>query len=42
MDVAVIEEVIGEFVHLKKSGYEFQGIKPIYQRKNTFFFRGPA
>lgn len=41
MDVAVIEEVIGEFVHLKKSGTSFKGLSPFTSEKTPSFFVVP-
>lgn len=39
---AVIEEVIGEFVHLKKSGSSWKGLSPFANEKTPSFFVVPA
>ena len=35
MHTAVIEDVVGDYVELKKSGSSFRGLSPVYQRKDT-------
>ena len=40
--VAIIEEVIGEFVHLKRSGSAFKGLSPFANEKTPSFFVVPA
>lgn len=42
MDVAIIEEVIGEFVHLKKSGSSFRGLSPFTNEKTPSFYVIPS
>jgi DNA primase len=42
MDTVRIEEVIGEFVNLKKSGQNFKGYSPFVDEKNPSFFVSPA
>jgi len=42
MDTARIEEVIGEFVNLKKSGQNFKGFSPFTEERNPSFFVSPA
>lgn len=42
MDTARIEEVIGEFVNLKKSGQNFKGFSPFVEERNPSFFVSPA
>ncbi|MDT8393710.1 MAG: DNA primase [Bacteroidales bacterium] len=42
MDTVRIEEVIGEFVNLKKSGQNFKGFSPFVDEKNPSFFVSPA
>ncbi|NQT78150.1 MAG: DNA primase [Bacteroidetes bacterium] len=42
MDTARIEEVIGEFVNLKKSGQNFKGFSPFTDERNPSFFVSPA
>lgn len=39
---AIIEEVIGEFVHLKKSGSSWKGLSPFANEKTPSFFVVPA
>ncbi len=42
MDTARIEEVIGEFVALKKSGQNYKGFSPFTEERNASFFVSPA
>ncbi len=42
MDTVRIEEVIGEFVNLKKSGQNFKGFSPFTEERNPSFFVSPA
>lgn len=42
MDTVRIEEVIGEFVNLKKSGQNYKGFSPFVDEKNPSFFVSPA
>jgi DNA primase len=42
MDTARIEEVIGEFVNLKKSGQNYKGFSPFTEERNPSFFVSPA
>lgn len=42
MDTAHIEEVIGEFVSLKKSGQNYKGFSPFTEERNPSFFVSPA
>ena len=42
MDTVRIEEVIGEFVSLKKSGQNFKGFSPFTEERNPSFFVSPA
>jgi DNA primase len=42
MDTARIEEVIGEFVNLKKSGQSYKGFSPFVEERNPSFFVSPA
>jgi DNA primase len=39
---ALIEEVIGEFVQLKKSGSNYKGLSPFVQEKTPSFYVSPA
>ena len=39
---AVIEEVIGDFVHLKRSGSTYKGLSPFANEKTPSFFVVPA
>lgn len=41
MDRAVIEEVIGDFVHLKKSGTSWKGLSPFSNERTPSFFVVP-
>src|SRR6056300_1613484 len=41
-DAAQIEEVVGEFVNLKKSGSNFKGLSPFTQEKTPSFYVSPA
>ncbi|NNE55929.1 MAG: DNA primase, partial [Flavobacteriales bacterium] len=41
MDVAIIEEVIGEFVTLKKAGTSYKGLSPFTSEKTPSFFVVP-
>lgn len=42
METARIEEVIGEFVNLKKSGQNYKGFSPFTEERNPSFFVSPA
>jgi len=42
MQAAIIEEVIGDFVHLKRSGSSFRGLSPFANEKTPSFFVVPA
>ena len=37
-ETARVEEVIGEFVQLKKAGSNFKGLSPFCRRENTLFY----
>ncbi len=39
---AIIEDVVGEFVHLKRSGSAFKGLSPFANEKTPSFFVVPA
>jgi DNA primase len=39
---AIIEEVIGDFVHLKRSGSAYKGLSPFANEKTPSFFVVPA
>ncbi|MBX7053215.1 MAG: DNA primase [Flavobacteriales bacterium] len=39
---AIIEDVVGEFVHLKKSGSAYKGLSPFANEKTPSFFVVPA
>lgn len=41
-DAARIEEVVGEFVNLKKSGANYKGLSPFTQEKTPSFYVSPA
>ncbi len=41
-DAAIIEEVIGEFVQLKKSGSNYKGLSPWTNEKTPSFFVSPS
>ncbi len=41
-DIAQLEEVIGEFVHLKKAGSNFKGLSPFADEKSPSFMVSPA
>ena len=41
-ETAHIEEVIGEFVNLKKSGSNFKGLSPFVNEKTPSFMVSPA
>jgi len=41
-DAARIEEVVGEFVNLKKSGQSYKGLSPFTDEKNPSFFVSPG
>lgn len=41
MSTAIIEEVIGDFVHLKKSGTSWRGLSPFSNEKTPSFFVVP-
>ncbi len=41
-EVARVEEVIGEFVHLKKSGSNFKGLSPFSDEKSPSFMVSPV
>lgn len=42
MSAAVIEEVIGDFVQLKKAGSSYKGLSPFTNEKTPSFFVSPA
>jgi DNA primase len=42
MQVAIIEDVVGDFVHLKKSGSAWKGLSPFVNEKTPSFFVVPA
>lgn len=42
MDLALIEEVIGEFVQLKRSGSSYRGLSPFNNEKTPSFFVIPS
>lgn len=42
LDTARIEEVIGEFVKLKKSGQNYKGLSPFTAERNPSFYVSPA
>jgi len=42
MQAAVIEDVIGEFVHLKRSGSSYRGLSPFANEKTPSFFVVPT
>ena len=42
MDTARIEEVIGEFVNLKKSGQNYKGFSPFTEERNPSFYVSPS
>ncbi|HSG67664.1 MAG TPA: DNA primase [Bacteroidales bacterium] len=42
MDTVRIEEVIGEFVNLKKSGQNYKGFSPFTEERNPSFFVSPS
>ncbi len=42
MQTAIIEEVIGDFVHLKRSGSTFKGLSPFSKEKTPSFFVVPS
>lgn len=42
MNVARIEEIVGEFVNLKKSGSNFKGLSPFTDEKTPSFMVSPA
>ena len=37
-ETARVEEVIGDFVNLKKAGANYKGLSPFTDEKNTFFY----
>jgi len=41
-DVAIIEEVIGDFVHLKRAGKNFRGLSPFTNEKTPSFYVVPS
>ncbi|MCC6599565.1 MAG: DNA primase [Crocinitomicaceae bacterium] len=41
-DAAIIEDIIGEFVHLKKSGSSYKGLSPWSNEKTPSFFVIPS
>ncbi len=41
-DIARVEEVIGEFVHLKKAGSNFKGLSPFADEKSPSFMVSPV
>lgn len=42
LDTAHIEEVVGEFVKLKKSGQNYKGLSPFTSERNPSFYVSPA
>jgi DNA primase len=42
MSVAMIEEVIGDFVQLKKSGSSYKGLSPFTNEKTPSFYVSPS
>ena len=42
LDAARIEEVVGEFVTLKRSGGSFRGLSPFTQEKTPSFYVVPS
>jgi DNA primase len=42
MQTAIIEEVIGDFVHLKKSGSSYRGLSPFSSERTPSFFVVPS
>ena len=42
LDAALIEEVVGEFVQLKRSGSSFKGLSPFSNEKTPSFYVSPA
>ena len=38
----IVEDVIGEFVHLKKSGSSYRGLSPFVNEKTPSFFVVPS
>lgn len=42
LEIAAIEEVIGEFVHLKKAGSNYKGLSPFVDEKTPSFMVSPA
>ena len=40
--VALIEEVVGEFVHLKKAGKSYKGLSPFSAEKTPSFYVVPS
>ena len=42
MDSASIEEVIGEYVHLKKSGSSYKALSPFIDEKTPSFMVSPS
>ena len=41
-ETAVVEEVIGDFIHLKKSGSNYKGLSPFTDEKTPSFMVSPA
>ena len=41
-ETAVVEEVIGDFIHLKKSGSNYKGLSPFTDEKTPSFIVSPA
>ena len=41
-ETARIEEIVGEFVHLKKSGSNYKGLSPFVNEKTPSFMVSPA
>ena len=41
-ETARVEEVIGEFVHLKKAGSNFKGLSPFVDEKTPSFMVSPV
>ena len=42
LDTVRIEEVVGEFVNLKKSGSSLKGLSPFTQEKTPSFYVSPS
>ena len=42
LETAHVEEVVGEFVKLKKSGQNYKGLSPFTNERNASFYVSPA